>query len=119
MPNEIALINDPRHRGTGGADGGTPRRTHALRQQLLDDLPEAFAPDDVEGLDAQRIERPEARLDEPQQRTPAEPGEADEDREDDDGRDAGQDVGDPRRRRVEPQRHDDRREPQRDAGQAR
>ena len=86
---------DARHRGTGGADGGAAGRAHAPRQPLLDDLPESFAADDVKGLDAQRVERPEARLGEPQQRTPAEPSEADEDRDDDEGRDAGQDIGDP------------------------
>ena len=86
-------------------------------QQLLGDLPQPFATEDVCGLHPQGVERPEAAFDQAQERSPAEPGDADQHRQKQDRRNPRQDVQDLGRSGRQPQRRDQRRHAEDHAGQ--
>src|SRR3974390_2356265 len=79
--NEAALMATP---DAAALAARTEARPAALRKQFLRDLPEPLATDDVDGLNPQGIERPEALFDQAKQRTPAEPGKAEERRKEHD-----------------------------------
>ena len=82
------------------------------RQQPLGELPQRLAAHRVGGLDGERVERPEAVLGQPEQRTPAEPADDDDDHEQDRRPEACERRCKLARKLAEPDRGDDRRDPE-------